>query len=169
LKFNLTNEKLSLEEIYSEAVKCYMKLDNDLFEVYMEQKIEPIIGVIEPSMYLGKFNWDQAPEPIDSEARDYIKEIIINIISVHAEITRLLPRDSPEIKTVTLKLVEAITEEINRIFTCISQMNSNGCVQALIDLNLVRTSLQPFLSTASKQFLKEATNSILDLQEGNNF
>ena len=69
LKFNLTNEKLSLEEIYSEAVKCYMKLDNDLFEVYMEQKIEPIIGVIEPSMYVGKFNWDQAPEPIDSEAR----------------------------------------------------------------------------------------------------
>ena len=51
--------------------------------------------------------------------RDYIKEIIINVISVHAEITRLLPRDSPEIKTVTLKLVEAITEEINRIFTCI--------------------------------------------------
>ena len=51
----------------------------------------------------------------------------------------------------------------------ISQMNSNGCVQALIDLNRVRTSLQPFLSMASKQFLKEATNSILDLQEGNNF
>ena len=50
-----------------------------------------------------------------------------------------------------------------------SKMNSNGCVQALIDLNRVRTSLQPFLSTASKQFLKEATNSILDLQEGNNF
>jgi hypothetical protein len=67
LKFE--NEKLSLEEIHSEAVKCYMKLDNDLFEVYMEQKIEPIIGVIEPSMYVGKFNWDQAPEPIDSEAR----------------------------------------------------------------------------------------------------
>ena len=35
----------------------------------MEQKIEPIIGVIEPSIYVGKFNWDQAPEPIDSEAR----------------------------------------------------------------------------------------------------
>ena len=67
LKFE--NEKLSLEEIHSEAVKCYKKLDNDLFEVYMEQKIEPIIGVIEPSMYVGKFNWDQAPEPIDSEAR----------------------------------------------------------------------------------------------------
>ena len=49
--------------------------------------------------------------------RDYIKEIIINVISVHAEITRLSPRDSLEIKTVTLKLVEAITEEINRIFS----------------------------------------------------
>ena len=69
LKFDLTNEKLSLEEIHSEAIKCYMKLDNDLYEDYMEQKIEPIIGVIEPSMYVGKFNWNQAPEPIDSEAR----------------------------------------------------------------------------------------------------
>ena len=51
--------------------------------------------------------------------RDYVKEIIINVISVHAEITRLSPWDSPEIKTVMFNLVEAITEEINRIFTCI--------------------------------------------------
>ena len=85
LKFDLANEKLSLEEICSEAVKCYMKLDNDLFEAYIEQKIEPIIGVIEPSMYVGKFNWDQAPEPVDSEARHELFKLDgdgLNIINV---------------------------------------------------------------------------------------
>ena len=56
--------------------------------------------------------------------RDYVKEIIINVISVHAEITRLSPWDSPEIKTVMFNLVEAITEEINRIFTCIRYVPS---------------------------------------------
>ena len=67
-----------------------------------------------------------------------------------------------------IKVVEATTEEINRIFSSISQINSYGCVQALTDLNQVQISLKPYMSSVSKQFLEEAKKAILVLQESKN-
>ena len=81
----------------------------------MEQKIEPIVGTIEPSMYVGrpKFNWAKAHKT-QNDPSDYIKEIIFNVISVHAEVTRFFPRNSNVIENVMFKLVEKVSEEINR-------------------------------------------------------
>ena len=62
----------------AEAIKCYVTLDSKLFEAYMKQKIEPIVAIIEPSMYVEKFDWARAPKPLD--ARDYVKEIIHNVM-----------------------------------------------------------------------------------------
>ena len=96
----------------------------------MEQKIEPIVAIIEPSMYVGKFDWARAPKPID--ARDYVKEIIHNVISVHAEVDRVSPKNSDHVVQAMVRIVEAVTEEVNRLFCCINRMNSNGCIQVRI-------------------------------------
>ena len=119
--------QLSLEKPIAEAIKCYVTLDSKLFEAYMEQKIEPIVAIIEPSMYVGKFDWARAPKPLD--ARDYVKEIIHNVISVHAEVDRVSPRNSTQVKEAMVRIVQAVTEEVNRLLACISRMNSNGCIQ----------------------------------------
>lgn len=119
--------QLSLEKPIAEAIKCYVTLDGRLFEAYMEQKIEPIVAIIEPSMYVGKFDWAKCPKPLD--ARDYVKEIIHNVISVHAEVDRVSPRNSTLVNQAMIRIVEAVTEEVNRLFCCISRMNSNGCIQ----------------------------------------
>ena len=119
--------QLSLEKPIAEAVICYVTLDSKLFEAYMEQKIEPIVAIIEPSMYVGKFDWARCPKPLD--ARDYIKEIIHNVIAVHAEVDRVSPRGSLHVNQAMGRLVEAVTEEVNRLFYSISRMNSNGCIQ----------------------------------------
>ena len=47
--------ELSLEKPIAEAIKQYVTLDSKLFAAYMEQKIEPIVAIIEPSMYVGKY------------------------------------------------------------------------------------------------------------------
>ena len=120
---------LSLEKPISEAIKCYLTLDSKLFEAYMEQKIEPIVAIIEPSMYVGKFDWARCPKPED--ARDYVKEIIFNVISVHAEVDRVSPKNSSHVQQAMVRIVESITEEVNRLFCVISRMNSNGCIQVL--------------------------------------
>jgi len=154
--------QLSLEKPIAEAIKCYITLDSKLFEAFMEQKIEPIVAIIEPSMYVGKFDWARCPKPLD--ARDYIKEIIHNVISVHAEVDRVSPRNSSHVNQAMIRIVEAVTEEVNRLFCCISRMNSNGCIQAWVDINCLRAALRPFLSKISRDFLDEASKPLLDLE-----
>ena len=36
-----------------------------------------------------------------------------------------------------VRLVEAVCEEVNRLYCCIQRMNSNGCVQAWVDIKWV--------------------------------
>ena len=120
--------ELSLETPISEAFKCYHVLDGKLFEAYMELKCEPIVAIIEPSMYTGKFDWARCPRPID--ARDYVKEILHNVISVHSEVERSsASTNTSVVDRVMFRLVESVCEEVNRLFCCISRMNSNGCIQ----------------------------------------
>lgn len=154
--------ELSLEKPIAEAIKCYLTLDSKLFEAYMEQKIEPIVAIIEPSMYVGKYDWARCPKPEDT--RDYVKEIIFNVISVHAEVDRVSPKNSTHVQQAMVRIVEAITEEVNRLFCVISRMNSNGCIQAWIDINCLRSALRPYLSKASRDYLDEASKPLLDLE-----
>ena len=55
------------------------------FQDYLEQKSDPLVGTIEPSMYLGRFDWDMRRKP--SNIGPYAKEIIGNLIRVFAEVS----------------------------------------------------------------------------------
>ncbi|CAG2059314.1 unnamed protein product, partial [Timema podura] len=65
------------------ATSALSALDRQILEVYLEQKSDPLVGTIEPSMYLGRFDWDTTRRPTD--VQPYVKEIITNMIGVHAE------------------------------------------------------------------------------------
>ena len=56
-------EQLSLEKPAAEARGMYAVLDQKLFDAYMELKCEPIIAIIEPNMYTGKFDWAKCVRP----------------------------------------------------------------------------------------------------------
>ena len=62
----------------------YSVLDQKLCDAYMELKCEPIIAIIEPNMYMGKFDWAKCVRP--SGTRNYVKEILHNAVCVHAEV-----------------------------------------------------------------------------------
>jgi exocyst complex component 2 len=66
------------------ATNALNTLDRRILEVYLEQKSDPLVGTVEPSMYLGRFDWDTTRKPTD--IRPYAKEIIANMIGVHAEV-----------------------------------------------------------------------------------
>ena len=64
------------------------KTSDRLMEAYLEEKVEPLIGIVEPSMYSGKFDWNKSLDLQD--VRPYCKEIIMNMIAVHAEVAQVL-------------------------------------------------------------------------------
>lgn len=59
-------------------------LEKLILETYLEQKSDPLVGTIEPSMYLGLFDWDTKITPVD--IRPYAKECINNLIQVLSEV-----------------------------------------------------------------------------------
>ena len=55
----------------TEAINMYSVLDGKMFEHYHDLKCEPIIAIIEPNMYSGKFDWAKCVRP--TGARNYVK------------------------------------------------------------------------------------------------
>lgn len=63
-------------------------VESHLVQAYLEAKSDPLVGTIEPSMYVGHFSWDTDVPPTD--LRPYAKELITNIVAVHAEVSYLI-------------------------------------------------------------------------------
>ena len=47
----------------------------------------------------------------------------------------------------------------------VQRMNSNGCVQAWIDIKCVEKSLKPFMNTESDKYMREAVRPLLELEK----
>lgn len=78
--------EFQIKETHIENIKSRFKaLEKSILDDYLEQKCDPLVGTIEPSMYLGKFDWDTSESPND--IKPYAKECINNLIHVHAEVS----------------------------------------------------------------------------------
>jgi len=143
-----------------ESLNMYSMLDHKLFDAYMELKCEPIIAMIEPNMYTGKFDWARCVRP--TSTRDYVKEILHSSVCVHAEVSRL---GEEFVSRVMQRLVEAVCEEVNRLYCSISRMNSNGCIQAWVDIRCISVCLKPYMTVDSDNYVKEARKPLLELDK----
>lgn len=152
-------EQLSLDKPLREALGMYNVLDQKLFDTYIELKCEPIIAIIEPNMYMGKFDWAKCVRP--TGARNYVLEILHSAVCVHAEVSHV---GQEFLQRIMEKLVEAVTEELNRLYCCIQRMNSNGCLQAWIDIRCIELSLKPYLGPSSETFIREAVKPLVPVE-----
>lgn len=127
------------------AVSCLENLEKQILETYLEQKCDPLVGTIEPSMYLGRFDWDTTSKPHD--VRPYAKEIITNIIGVHAEVHRV---SSSLVSRVLMQIVETVAEELARLMSCVTRFSVEGNQQARADICAVQETLQTYTTTSAQ-------------------
>jgi len=153
-------DQLSLEKAVGESINMYCELDEKLFDTYNDFKCEPIIAIIEPNMYSGKFDWAKCVRP--TGARNYVKEILHNCVCVHGEVSRI---GNEFVTRIMNRLVEAICQEVNRLYCCIQRMNSNGCVQAWVDIKCIEAGLKPYMTDDSSKFIIEAVKPLLVLEK----
>uniref|UniRef100_A0A8C6NPA6 Exocyst complex component 2 n=1 Tax=Nothobranchius furzeri TaxID=105023 RepID=A0A8C6NPA6_NOTFU len=117
------------EKITQVSVDAVRELDRKLFEAYIERRADPIAGSLEPGIYAGYFDWRDCQTP--AGVRDYLKEALVNIIAVHAEVFTvskdLVPR-------VLSKIVESVAEEMCRLMQCVSSLSKNGALQVHTDM-----------------------------------
>lgn len=145
------------------------ELDNKLFQKLLEAKCDPIVGAIEPGMYAGAFDWKRCLEPIG--VSPYIKDILLDLIEVHAEVYNISPALVSRIMT---PLAQSVAEEIARIYECIGKFTRYGNMQATLDLRaleaavdfyrnqttgnyfmICRSKLDPFGNTKEKELVDE--------------
>ena len=66
-------DQLSLEKAVGESINMYCELDEKLFDTYNDFKCEPIIAIIEPNMYSGKFDWAKCVRPTGARYKFTLK------------------------------------------------------------------------------------------------
>ena len=85
--------------------------------------------------------------------------------AVYGELERTSPRrGSDQVMKIMSAVAEAVAEEIDRLFSCINRMNSNGCIQAWVDINCLSIALGRFLNPKAVKLLEEASKPLLDLE-----
>ena len=66
-------------------------MDDTLFQHYVEEKSNPVVGALEHHMYAGQFDWNTCYGC--QGVRRYVKEALMGMIEVHSEVMSYL---SPE-------------------------------------------------------------------------
>lgn len=116
-------------------------LEKSILDAYLEQKSDPLVGTIEPSMYLGRFDWDTKITP--SDIRPYVKECIHNLINVHAEVNSISPN---LLGSILPQIVQTIAEELYRLMSCVQKFSVAGIQQARADIAALKETFS-FYST----------------------
>lgn len=140
-------------------------LFQSLLDNYVEMKSDPLVGTIEPSMYLGRFQWDTVQHV--TRIRPYASECCDNLTGVYAEILAVSPL---LLRLILEPIVQMVAEELNRLMSCVEQkFNKNGAMQAALDIMLVRDSLRLYSNSAARAFFTEALevlpNNLTDTDE----
>jgi len=100
-----------------------VELDTKIFECYVSHKTENFSGIIEHGMHAGYFDWEQAREP--TEVRSYIRDILMNLVLVHAEVYAVSPQLVPR---VMVQLVQKMSQEFYDCICAIEAFNANGVI-----------------------------------------
>ncbi|EZA62577.1 hypothetical protein DMN91_005509 [Ooceraea biroi] len=130
-------------------------LDSAVLDAYLERRCDPLVGTIEPSMYLGGLEWDFDSEP--THLKPYAQEILANLIAVHAEVRRVAPA---LLQRILSHIIETIAEELARLMSCVTQFRPAGIIQARTDIILLRNALQAYSTSRARSFFEEALDAI---------
>uniref|UniRef100_A0A8C1TGB7 Exocyst complex component 2 n=1 Tax=Cyprinus carpio TaxID=7962 RepID=A0A8C1TGB7_CYPCA len=147
------------EKIIRVSIEALRQLDEYLFETYIEKKSDPIVGSLEPGIYAGYFDWKDCLPP--TGVRSYLKEALVSIISVHAEVFTV---SKELVSRVISKITEAVAEEMSRLMQCVSSFSKNGALQARLEICVLQDAIEPYLTTESLTSFKQALEALPQLQ-----
>uniref|UniRef100_A0A3Q3KFY9 Exocyst complex component 2 n=1 Tax=Monopterus albus TaxID=43700 RepID=A0A3Q3KFY9_MONAL len=150
------------EKITQVSIFLYFKsLDRKLFEAYIERRADPIAGSLEPGIYAGYFDWRDCQTP--TGVRNYLKEALVNIITVHAEVFTV---SKDLVPLVLSKIVESVADEMCRLMQCVSSFSKNGALQARLEICALRDAIATYLNTDSNESFKLALDALPQLHSG---
>lgn len=155
-KFGYPMSKL----IFEDGRMTVNKLLNTIVDTYVERKSDPLVGTIEPSMYIGRFQWDFVTNADD--LRPYAHECCDNVVGVYSEIFAI---SALLLRPILEPIIQMIAEELARLMSCVPRFNANGALQANVDIRFIRDSFKLYSNVTAKSFFGEALDAIPQLSD----
>ncbi|CAH2099615.1 unnamed protein product [Euphydryas editha] len=134
-------------------------LESSIAETYLEHKGDPLVGTIEPSMYMGRHKID--PDAIVDDARPYVYEIINNLIAVHAEVDSIC---GAACSRYVRDISETVCEELSRLAACAPAPPRAAAFRARLEASLLRLACAAHLTRKAENYLVETLASIPPLE-----
>ena len=98
-------------------------LDEEIFNMYVSHKSKSFSGITDHGTQVGYFNWNQAREP--TKVRNYIRDILLNLVLVHAEVFAIFAKLVPH---VMVELVKIMSKEFYECIAAVEAFNVNGVI-----------------------------------------
>ncbi|CAK1548634.1 unnamed protein product [Leptosia nina] len=126
-------------------------LESRIAEKYIEQKGDPLVGTIEPSMYTGRHTLP--PNAMVDDARPYVYEIINNLIAVHAEVESICGAAASR---YVRDICETVCEEVSRLAACAPAHTPATAFRARLECALLRLACADHLTRKAENHLIES-------------
>lgn len=146
--------------VFEDGRTTINKLLNSIVETYVEHKSDPLVGTIEPSMYIGRFQWDLVTKADD--LRPYAHECCDNLVGVYSEIYAISPL---LLRPILEPIIQMVGEELARLMSCVQRFSANGALQANVDIRFIRDSFKLYSNVTAKSFFGEALDAIPQLSD----
>lgn len=104
-------------------IEDVITLDNKIFGAYIKRKSDSLQGIIEHGMSVGYFDWEHAGDP--TEVRSYIREILLYLVLIHAEVYAVSALIVPR---VMHRLVNILSKEFLECISEVEAFNVNGVI-----------------------------------------
>jgi exocyst complex component 2 len=127
------------------------ELSLKVITVYIDSKELPIVGTLEPAMQAGDWDWEECLIP--TEVRGYVKDTLLKLVRVHAEVYSVVPIF---VVRILSKIIEAMVAEVTRVLQCVPGFGENGAMQARLELSVLEKALSKCLTAGAKAHLDEA-------------
>lgn len=129
--------------------KC-RDLENRLLKTFTETKSDAVITSIEPAMFSHSNHWF-APSTRPTEVSFYVKDTLMNLIHLEAQIFSVAP---VLVKKVLVEVIDAAVEEIARLQECVAdRFNEWGNLQAVIDFSALQIAFRNIDSHSTERLL----------------
>ncbi|KAG6455553.1 hypothetical protein O3G_MSEX009291 [Manduca sexta] len=129
------------------AKEALSSLESTIAETYLEHKGDPLVGTIEPSMYMGRYRTDA--DALVDDARPYVYEIINNLIAVHAEVDSVC---GPASSRYVRDICETVCEELARLAACApAQLARAAAFQARLEYTLLHVATAGHLTRKAER------------------
>ncbi|CCA74454.1 related to Exocyst complex component Sec5 [Serendipita indica DSM 11827] len=146
---------ISMEEARRTLNEVVRGVDRTLFEDYIKPKARVLTGLIRKGVIESEIDWFNIPRP--TEVRHYIYEILMYLVSVHAEVS------STANSLLERALSALITETVDEALECFRQVKRfgmGGMLLATLEIEFMHQTVVLYVNETSNRTLTEIYTTI---------